>query len=133
MDPYVAGEGDNQYIQFAIVGARGSFNIYRYECFSQMLQQYEVDNVPQDYRNCDFTSLAYTQVLNAQGAYYAVLGCSDGSMAAYDLNANTFIEDGEKRWVITGEIGHARCANQTIVIASSTGTIARFTVVTTPG
>jgi hypothetical protein len=98
-----------------------------------MLQQYEVDNVPQDYRNCDFTSLAYTQVLNAQGAYYAVLGCSDGSMAAYDLNANTFIEDGEKRWVITGEIGHARCANQTIVIASSTGTIARFTVVTTPG
>ena len=93
-----------------------------------MLQQYEVDNVPAEYKNCDFTSLTYTQLLNAQGQYYAVIGCSDGSMAAYDLLLNQFIEDGEKRWVITGEIGHAKASNQTIVVASSSGTIARFAV-----
>lgn len=128
VDPYVGGEGE--YIQFAAVGNKGAFSIYRYEVTTQMLQQYDVDNIPADYKNCDFTSLTYTQFLNAQGQYYAVIGCSDGSMAAYDLLLNTFIEDGEKRWVIQGEIGHAKASNQTIVIASSMGTIARFAVQT---
>lgn len=81
VDPYV----DNEFIQFAAAGNRGAFNIYRYEVSTQLLQNYEVDNVPIDYRNTDFTSLAYTQFLNAQGLYYAVLGGSDGSMTAYDL------------------------------------------------
>lgn len=122
--------GDGEYIQFAAVGNKGAFNIYRYEVSTQMLQQYEVDNVPADYKNCDFTSLTYTQFLNAQGQYYAVIGCADGSMAAYNLLLNQFIEDGEKRWVITGEIGQAKASNQTIVVASSSGTIARFAVQT---
>jgi len=65
-------------------------------------------------------------VLNSHGAYFAILGASDGSMTAYDLNQNQFIDGGEKKWCISGEIGHARCNNHSMVIASSSGTIARF-------
>lgn len=64
--------------------------------------------------------------MNAHGTYFVVLGASDGSMTAYDLNTNQFIDGGEKKWCISGEIGHARCNNQSMVVASSSGTIARF-------
>ena len=125
VDPYVFDD----YIQFALVGNKGCFNLYRFEVATAQLQAFEVDNVPLDYKNCDFTSVAYTQYLNGvTGCYFAVIGCADGSMTAYDLQNNTFIDEGEKKWVITGEIGHARCNNGTLVIASSSGTVARFNV-----
>lgn len=60
------------------------------------------------------------------GAYFAIIGCSDGSMTAYDLNSNHFVDGGQKKWCISGEIGHSRCNNQSMVIASSSGTLARF-------
>jgi hypothetical protein len=37
VDPYVSG-GEGEYIQFAAVGNKGAFNIYRYEVSTQMLQ-----------------------------------------------------------------------------------------------
>jgi hypothetical protein len=49
-------------------------------------------------------------------------------MQAYDPNANQFLEACIKKWVITGEIGHVRCNNQSLVVASSSGSIARFQV-----
>jgi len=38
------------------------------------------------------------------------------------------VDYGIKKWTIAGEIGHIRCNNQSIVIASSTGTIARYSI-----
>lgn len=55
-----------------------------------------------------------------------MLSASDGSMTAYDQKINQFVDYGIKKWTISGEIGHIRCNNQSIVIASSTGTIARY-------
>ena len=60
------------------------------------------------------------------GTYFAVLAAQDGSMTAYDLNANQFIDGGQKKWCISGEIGHARINNQSMVIASSSGSIVFF-------
>lgn len=64
--------------------------------------------------------------MNNQGTYFAVLGANDGSMTAYDMNTNQFLDGGLKKWCISGEIGHARCNNQQMVIASSSGSIVRF-------
>jgi hypothetical protein len=47
-------------------------------------------------------------------------------MQAYDPNTNQFLEACIKKWVISGEIAHAHCANHTLVVASSSGSIARF-------
>ena len=66
--------------------------------------------------------------MNQSGTYFAVLGASDGSMTAYDLNTNQFLDGGVKKWCISGEIGHARVNHHSMVIASSTGTIARFDI-----
>ena len=59
VDSYVSHQ-DQAHIQFSIVGNGGLFNIYRYEVATQLLQAFEVDNVPADYQSSDFTSLAYT-------------------------------------------------------------------------
>lgn len=140
MDPYHGGQpphhgvqapDQGQHIQFAIAGNQGLFNIYRFEIATQLLQAFEVDNVPAEFQASDFTSLAYTQFMSGPGSggtYFAVLGASDGSMTAYDLNNNMFYDGGVKKWCISGEIGHARVNNQTTVVASSSGTIARFAV-----
>ena len=45
VDPYIS----DGHIQFSIVGNGGLFNIYRYEIATQMLQAFEVDNVPADF------------------------------------------------------------------------------------
>jgi hypothetical protein len=55
-----------------------------------------------------------------------MLGASDGSMTAYDQKTSQFVDYGIKKWCISGEIGHIVCNNQAIVIASSSGSIARY-------
>lgn len=56
VDPYV-GEG---HVQFAVVGAQGLFNVYRFEIATGLLSAFEVDNVPAEFKNNAFVSLAYT-------------------------------------------------------------------------
>lgn len=90
------------------------------------MQCYEVEDIAPEFKNSDFTSVAFSHHLNNQGNYQIFLGANDGSMQAYDPNANTFLEACIKKWVISGEIGHVRCNNQTLVVASSSGTVARF-------
>jgi hypothetical protein len=123
VDPYV---NTGEHIQFTIVGNQGLFNIYRFELANQALQCYEVEDIAPEFKNSDFTSVAFSHHLNNQGNYQIFLGANDGSMQAYDPNANTFLEACIKKWVISGEIGHVRCNNQTLVVASSSGTVARF-------
>lgn len=71
VDPYVgAGSASadaseaNQFIQFAVVGNKGVFNIYRYEIASSLLQAFEVENIPQGFKDCDFTTLTFTHFMN---------------------------------------------------------------------
>ena len=49
-------------------------------------------------------------------------------MQAYDPNANQFLDACIKKWVISGEIGHSRSNNHTLVVASSSGSICRFNI-----
>ena len=130
VDPYVGGihhTSSQEHLQFSLCGNKGLFNIYRYELSSQLLQAFEVDNVPAEFQASDFTSVAYTQITSGQ-QYYAVLGASDGSMTAYDLGQNVFVEGGMKRWCISGEIGQVKTGNGQMVVASSTGSIARWAI-----
>ena len=115
------GEG---HVQFAVVGAQGLFNVYRFEIATGLLSAFEVDNVPAEFKNNAFVSLAYTQMLG--GLYFALLGASDGSLTAYELGSSSFLEGGTKKWCITGVIAHVRVANGQVVLASSTGTVARY-------
>ena len=55
-----------------------------------------------------------------------LLGAADGSMTAYDQKNNVFVDNGMKKWLVSGEIGHLNCANSQVVVATSTGTIARY-------
>ena len=65
-------------------------------------------------------------MMNNQGLYFLILGANDGSMTAFDVNTYQFIDSGLKKWVISGEIAHSRINNGQMVVASSSGTIARF-------
>lgn len=47
-------------------------------------------------------------------------------MTAYDVNTYQFLDAGLKKWVISGEIAHCKINNGQMVVASSSGTIARF-------
>jgi hypothetical protein len=64
--------------------------------------------------------------MNSQGTYFAILGTAESSMTAYDLHLNQFIDNGEKKWCVDGQTGHMVCNNQTLVVATSLGSIARW-------
>jgi hypothetical protein len=66
VDPYV-NTGEN--IQFTIVGNQGLFNVYRFEIANQMLQCYEVEDIAPEFKNSDFTSVSFSNILNNQGLY----------------------------------------------------------------
>lgn len=100
-----------EFIQFAIVGNQGLFNIYKFEVASSQLQAFEVDNVSQEFQGTNFTTVAYSQLLNNQGLYFIILGANDGSMTAFDVNTYQFVDAGLKKWVISGEIAHCRVNN----------------------
>jgi hypothetical protein len=89
----------------------------------------DVEDVPAEFLQTDFTSIAFTQHLGAPyNTYLVVLGASDGSMTAFDHKTQTFVENGVKKWAISGEIGHIRVKNSFVVLASSTGTVARYNI-----
>lgn len=110
------------------MGNQGLFNVYRFEIANQMLQCYEVEDIAPEFKNSDFTSVSFSNILNNQGLYQIFLGANDGSMQAYDPNANQFLDACIKKWVISGEIGHSRSNNNTLVVASSSGSICRFNI-----
>ena len=70
------------------MGNQGLFNVYRFEIANQMLQCYEVEDIAPEFKNSDFTSVSFSNILNNQGLYQIFLGANDGSMQAYDPNAN---------------------------------------------
>lgn len=47
-------------------------------------------------------------------------------MTSFDVNTYQFLDAGLKKWVISGEIAHCKVNNGQMVVASSSGTIARF-------
>mmetsp|Transcript_22941 Transcript_22941/g.22263 ORF Transcript_22941/g.22263 Transcript_22941/m.22263 type:complete len:88 (-) Transcript_22941:1074-1337(-) len=57
-----------------------------------------------------------------------MLGSNDGSMTAFDQRTQQFVDSGIKKWCISGEIGLISCKNKSIVIASSTGTVAKYPI-----
>jgi WD40 repeat protein len=82
--------------------------------------------VSPEFQGSNFTTVTYSQLLNNQGLYFIILGANDGSMTAFDVNTYQFLDAGIKKWVISGEIAHCRVNNGQMVVASSSGTIARF-------
>jgi hypothetical protein len=56
-----------------------------------------------------------------------LIGAADGSMTAYDQKLENFVDYGNKKWCINGEICHisSKGGNYT-VIASSAGTLAKY-------
>ena len=60
--------------------------------------------------------------------YLILIGCADGSLISYDQKNQRFLDNGAKKWSISGEIGSISCKNNTVVLGSSTGTIVRYAI-----
>jgi hypothetical protein len=99
VDPYV---NTGEFIQFAIVGNQGLFNIYKFEVASSQLQAFEVDNMSEEFQGINFTTVTYSQLLNNQGLYYIILGANDGTMTTFDVKTCQFLDSSLKKWVISG-------------------------------
>ena len=81
VDPYI----EDGHIQFVTVGNQGAFSFWRLDLQTQQLQTYDVDDVPADFQQTDFTGIGYTQFMGAPfNTYLIVLSANDGSMTAYD-------------------------------------------------
>lgn len=113
---------------FTTVGNRGAISFWRLDIALGQLQTYDVDP-PADFQDSNFTNLAYTAFLPAPvNTYLILLTASDGSMTAYDQKNNVFIDNGVKKWCISGEIGEINVVNNSVVLGSSTGTLARYQI-----
>jgi hypothetical protein len=55
-----------------------------------------------------------------------LIGTSDGSIVAFDNKNNQFVEGGQKQGTLRGQIGHIVCNNDSAVIGSSGGAVARY-------
>ena len=79
--------------------------------------------------NTAFVSLAFTPYLPSPvNTYLVLVGASDGSMTAFDNRTQAFVDYGTKKWCISGEIGMISCKNNSIIAASSSGTIGKYVI-----
>ncbi len=126
VDPYV----ENGVMQFVTVGGKGSIILWRMDILNQQLQFFEVPS-PEEFQNNDFTSVTYTPYLPSPYSTYLILiGSSDGALTAYDHKKGEFIDNGAKKWAIKGEVSHSSVKNDCVVLASATGSLARYSTST---
>lgn len=57
-----------------------------------------------------------------------ILGGSDGSICAYHPVDNKFINFNKKSYLVNGQIGNIVYKNSSIILATSTGSLARYPV-----
>jgi len=98
-------DGDLQestHIQFITVGNDASLTIWRLDTKEQRLDFFDVA-VPENLKGVNFLSIEFTQYLPAPAnTYYVMVGADDGSLIAYDLEKNTFVDLGTRGQVIEG-------------------------------
>jgi hypothetical protein len=58
-----------------------------------------------------------------------MLGSADGAIVAFDPENQEFIEFGNKKFIMQGQIGTISARNNSVVLSSSTGVIVKYPIV----
>ena len=58
-----------------------------------------------------------------------MLGSADGAIVAFDPENQEFIEFGNKKFIMQGQIGTSSAKNNSVVLSSSTGVIVKYPIV----
>jgi hypothetical protein len=58
-----------------------------------------------------------------------LLGSADGAIVAFDPENQEFIEFGNKKYIMQGQIGTISARNNSVVLSSSTGMIVKYPIV----
>lgn len=96
---------------------------------TQDLQFSEID-LPSELKDSDFVSASFTMHMPAPvSACLLLLGTRDGALVAYNPLSYEFLNFGSKLFAIDGQIGCISVKNSTVLLASSSGAIVRYSVV----
>jgi hypothetical protein len=58
-----------------------------------------------------------------------MLGSADGAIVAFDPENQEFIEFGNKKFIMQGQIGTISARNNSVVLSSSNGVIVKYPIV----
>lgn len=111
------------------MGNKGSFTFWRVDPESGDLQFSEI-SLPNPLIDTDFVCASFTQIMPAPyNRSLLILGSADGAIVAFDPENQEFIEFGNKKYIMQGQIGTISARNNSVVLSSSTGVIVRYPIV----
>lgn len=124
IDPFIT----TGHVQFTTVGSSGSMMLWRMDDQAEQLQYFEVDT-PNVIAHSHLVSCAYTDHIGGSfNTYLTLIGTSDGSLVGFDNKSNSFVHGGQKQGTLRGQIGLISTNQESVVIASSGGSVARYLV-----
>jgi hypothetical protein len=93
------------------------------------LQFSEID-MPHELKDSDFVSGSFTMHMPAPvSSCLLLLGTRDGALVAYNPLTYEFLNFGSKLFAMEGQIGCISVKNSSVLLASSSGAILRYSVV----
>lgn len=93
------------------------------------LQFSEID-MPLELKDSDFVSASFTMYMPAPvSSCLLLIGTRDGALVAYNPLTYEFLNFGSKIFAIEGQIGCISVKNSSVLLASSSGAILRYSVV----
>lgn len=63
------------------------------------------------------------------GRSLLLLGSSDGAIVAFNPETQDFIEFGNKKYIMAGQIGSISAKNNSVVLSSNTGMIVKYPII----
>ena len=121
VDPHV----DGGHIAFVIVGNDADLTYWRFDTIQQTLNFFDVP-VPERLKNMNFLCCDFTPQMPGVEGYRIVIGADDGSIIVNDPNQDHQFVEQNRHGVIDGQIGVISIQNNSIVIGSSRGMLARY-------
>lgn len=83
----------------------------------------------EELQEVDFVTAAFTPViLSPYGSTIVLLGTANGEIVAYNPKEGAWLDYGNLRQMMTGQIGQIIVRNGQVVVADSTGRIARYPI-----
>ena len=79
-------------------------------------------------KEAEFVTAAFTNTIIAYESAIVLLGTANGEIAAYNPKEANWLDFGNLRQVMAGAIGHIIVRNGQVVVADSTGAVARYPI-----
>lgn len=112
------------HVHFCTVGSKGHLCFWQYTFEENDLGYSEVES-NLDLMATDFVCGTFSPVVQDQ--QIVLIGCSDGSLVAYDLNKIEWCDKGMKNQLLkSGQIGAISIKNQSVVLVTNEGQIIKY-------